>query len=178
MPTPKQKQLTAAVVLLAICVGFYFLFESIKDDYCNCEGNIHIIDSHVKECKFAGLFDGPYVEKAAKYYDKEKYKGSFLFIDTLFPIAYSAFLLSLSYAFRRKAWYRWVVAAVVAGIVFDYGENFSFLNYLSAPSPGQANLVAFFTSMKSIIVLVNGGVGIFLLLKYLFRRQPSLTVVA
>lgn len=180
MTTPKQKQLMTSALLLAVCIGFWFLFGSIREDYCKeCdENNIHIIDVHVRECKFYGLFDGPYVAKAAKFYDKEKYKGSYLFIDSLFPLAYSAFLLSLSYGLRKRRWYRWVLTLIVLGALLDYGENFSFLSYLSAATPGKARVVAAFTTLKTLLFCANGAIAIFLLVKYLRSPGEERAVVA
>ncbi len=109
----------------------------------------------MQDCKLAGLFDGPYVEKAAKYYDREKYQHSFIILDFFFPVIYSLLFVSLGFAYRSRKWYGLFLSLIVAGALFDYGENFNMLYYLYHPSHRQASLVAFCTSIKSLLFAFN-----------------------
>ena len=164
MDSLKKKRLIVSGSLLLLCVGFYIAFTAFVNDYCfRRTANLHIIDSHIMYCGIDGLFDGDYVEEAAPAYNKEKYRHSYLIVDSLFPIAYSAFFISLLSFVKentRRLWFIFFIALVVIGALFDYGENFSFLYYLEHPSKDQADRVAFFTSIKSLLVLSNFGIGI------------------
>ena len=135
---------------------------------------MHIIDVHVQKTGIKGLFDPKYVQRAALKYNREEYKRTFLPLDTIFPLAYSFFLISIGYKFRRRVWFRFVAGLVVLGALFDYGENLSFLAYLYNPSYTRARTVAFCTSLKSVLLLLNIVTALILLIKTLFFNDSSL----
>ncbi len=159
--------------LLAACVGFNFLFKSLNVKCCTDKEQpaLHIIDIHLMKCMDSGWFDGPYVEKAASIYKKDIYKRTFLVADTIFPIVYSSFIISLGIAFRKRRWYPLIVLLIIAGALLDWGENFSFLSYLNNPSPSQASQVAFFTTLKSVLLPINLLIGCFLLIRGYIKRN-------
>jgi hypothetical protein len=161
----------ASIFLLSICIGFYFIFQRITPGYFSGTGNMHIIDTHVKDCGIAGLFDGPYVAKAAAFYNKENYEHSFLILDTIFPVFYSLFIVSLSFAFRQRKWYPLVIVFIMAGALFDYAEDYSFFYYLYHPSERLADQVAFCTSIKSLLLPLNIITGLLLFICGMFLKE-------
>ena len=168
---PKPKQLLTIGVLAGLFLIFALIFFPWANDYCfNDNTGLHIIDVHVQKCGVNGLFDGPYVEEAALKYRDGKYEKSFLIVDTIFPIVYSLLFISLI-SVRETKYHVLFVALIVAGALFDYGENFSFLYYLHHPSPRQAGIVAFFTSIKSILFPANIILALFLFVRGLIKKH-------
>ncbi len=174
LSSAKKKHILTCVILLAVFYGYSLLFPPVNKYYFKAPPGLHIIDVHVQDCKIAGLFNGPYVELAARYYDKEKYQHSFLVLDFFFPVIYSLLFASLGFAFRNRKWYWLVLSMIVAGALFDYGENFSFLYYLNHPSHWQASLVAFCTSIKSLLFAFNivSSIILFVLGLFLTPKAP------
>lgn len=169
----KSTQAITCLGLLAACFGFSRIFHQINLSCCKQTKDIHIIDVHVMECPDTGWFDGRYVEKAVVIYDKDEYKNKYLVCDTIFPIVYSALFVFLGIGYRQRKWYFIVILLIAAGAIFDWGENFSFFAYLNNPSPQLADRVAWFTSMKSAVLVVNALLGLGLFFRRMYWKRKA-----
>lgn len=114
----------------------------------------HPIDVHILECfKF---FDANYVQNAVQSgYNKVNYFKLFFPLDLVFPIIYTLLFFSILSQFKGKIFYKWASGLIITGCLLDYGENFSFAFYLISNFNPLSFIVAFFTSVKSIVFAFN-----------------------
>jgi hypothetical protein len=131
----------------------------------------HPIDVHVLECfKF---FDYQYVQNARQFgYNHANYFKFFFPLDLVFPIIYSLLFLSIVQQLQKKTYFKTAVVLIFTGCFLDYGENFSFAAYLMYNFNPLGFVVAFFTSLKSIVFAVNcvfAIVGLYYLVKGIFK---------
>lgn len=166
-----KKLITVAIFAVLFFIFRYLFTLAIPYFIYNPALTPHSIDAHVAECKC--FFDAEYV-KLAKYggYFHEGFYKTFALIDLVFPIIYTTMFLTALAIHRGQRMYIYLKCLVIAGCVADYLENFSFAIYLQLKGPELSPLIAFFTSIKSILFLINSVVfitcvlyGLVLLLK-------------
>lgn len=98
-------------------------------------------------------------------YDHRRYYISFFPADLIFPVFYTLLFLS-TLLYCNNTTLRWILSIpAVAGGLTDWAEDISFAVFLGAPADGLAVLVAFFTSIKTIFIILNFLVCIILLAK-------------
>ena len=98
-------------------------------------------------------------------YNHQRYYFSFLPADLIFPIFYTLlFLTSLQYC-EKSTLRKFLTIFVLAGMFADWSEDTSFAIFLGATGDGMAPVVAFFTSVKTVLVALNIMVSIFFLAK-------------
>jgi hypothetical protein len=136
----------------------------------------HPIDVHVLECfKF---FDYQYVQNARQFgYNHANYFKLFFPLDLVFPIIYSLLFLSIVQQLQKKTYFKTALVLIFTGYFLDYGENFSFAIYLIYNLRPLAFIVAFFTSLKSIVFAFNcvfALIGLFSLVKNFICTKPKL----
>lgn len=153
------------LLYLLIFFAFKFTFEFINpyylQDYCATPYPIDV--RTVETCKWA---DTEYLVLAKHAgYNHQRYFFSFFPADLIFPLFYTAlFLTSLLYCNSPKL--RHILTLfVVTGLLADWSEDVSFAIFLGAANDGIAPVVAFFTTVKTVLVTLNVMVCIFFLTK-------------
>lgn len=126
-------------------------------------GGDHIIDIHLQEC-WTCFFDSGYVRQAAAQYNVERYP-IYYFLDLIFPFIYSAAFFFLACGLKNKQVFSIYTGSLIACLLFDISENTSFWIYLSGGIEGWAWWVAVFTTLKSVLFLLN---LLFALVAFLF----------
>jgi hypothetical protein len=113
-----------------------------------------VIDVAVMETR--QLFKTGYILHAEPYYDHNAYWEVYFPLDTVFPVVYSLFFISVADLVRRKrTLYKWLCALILAGAIFDWAENLFVGLYVSSSSNGLAPVVSFCMSIKSILFGLN-----------------------
>ena len=98
-------------------------------------------------------------------YNHLRYYFSFLPADLIFPIFYTLlFLTSLQYC-EKYTLRKFLAIFVWVGMFADWSEDTSFAIFLGASGDGIAPVVAFFTTVKTVLVILNGAVCLFFLTK-------------
>ncbi|MEO6734409.1 MAG: hypothetical protein ABIN01_24525 [Ferruginibacter sp.] len=166
------KKLITVAIFAVLFFIFRYLFNLATPYYIyNAALTPHSIDAHMAECKC--FFDAEYI-RLAKYggYYQEGFYKTFALIDLVFPIIYTTMFLTALAIHRAQRLYIYLKWLVIAGCVADYLENFSFAIYLQLSELDLAPVIAVFTSVKSVLFLVNSVVfitcvlyGLVLLLK-------------
>lgn len=117
------------------------------------------------------LFDTRYVLDAKPNYDHIGYWQIYFPLDTVFPIVYSLFFISVADLIRtNRRLFKWLSAFILAGAMFDWIENLFVGIYVSSISNGLAPVVSFFTSIKSILFAINTIASILILIVSGYRR--------
>ncbi|WP_157986684.1 hypothetical protein [Chitinophaga alhagiae] len=162
------------IIFTVLFIVWVLLFEWIKPyGYFHAGDTVtHIIDSHLQPdssihslAEYGGrFFDHGYVQAAAPRYDPGKYLRSFYIVDFFFPFIYLNFFLALAGYWKGTAFYRVYRAAMIFCALFDLLENTSFAYYLFHQDGGMHQLVAIFTTLKSVLfgfgfVLAVGAFG-------------------
>lgn len=112
--------------------------------------------------------DTGYLVTAKKVgYNHLRYYQSFLPVDLIFPIFYTLlFLTSLKYC-ANPTLKKILVILVMAGGLADWSEDISFASFLGIADNGLASIVAFFTSVKTVLIFLNIIICILFLVKAL-----------
>lgn len=113
----------------------------------------HIIDSHMQECPGC-FFDKKYVTTAAKAYNPQRYIAYYV-LDFIFPFIYTTAFYLMAIGRRKKTEFKIFRISLIACAVLDLLENTSFFIYLYNQNPGWAYIVSIFTTLKSILFLLN-----------------------
>ena len=102
------------------------------------------------------LFNTRYVLDAKPNYDHVGYWQIYFPLDTVFPVVYSLFFISIADLIRNKRrLFKWLSIMILAGAIFDWIENLLIGIYVSSISNALAPAVSFFTSIKSILFAIN-----------------------
>ena len=167
-----KKIIAKKYVLLYLVIFFLFKFafsHFINPYYIQDKcATPYPIDVRMAEtCKWA---DTGYLVTAKQVgYDRKHYYYSFLPADLIFPIFYSLlFLSTFQYCDKYPLLRKILTVFVVAGWLADWSEDTCFAFFLSTPGNGLASVVAFFTSIKTILIILNLLVCIFFLAKAFF----------
>ena len=126
------------------------------------------IDSHVwiKRC----FFDAGYVRKEAlDCYDVPGYFRSFFPLDMAFPIVYSLLMLSILDLWEKTWGKKVLVLSIIVAALTDYLEDFCFAIFLKTNANIFAWLTAFFTTVKTCLLVINGICCILILLRWMIR---------
>jgi hypothetical protein len=140
---------------LAISVAFYFLFEGVSSYYiANQLISPHPIDSHLLYS--LRFFDSQYVVLAKNGgYNIPNFFKSFFVIDLIFPLVYTLLFLSIAQLTKLSRYYEILFYLILIGILLDYTENLSFAVFLKLNGDRFAAVIAFFTTLKSIVFSLN-----------------------
>jgi hypothetical protein len=167
---PKLKLPTLLLAIALFAIGrWLFAYIERFHFFDGSETITHIIDVHlIPDRSMSSLsdfgkrfFDHRYVKAAAALYKPDIYMRSFYLVDFFFPFAYGFLFLALFAYWRGTNYFRVFRAAVFACVAFDLSENSFFAYYLFHPR-GNANvLVAFCTTVKSILFITCALVAIF-----------------
>lgn len=118
----------------------------------------HIIDSHLawngaKDWQewSTRFFDSAYVRKAAKAYNPSRYMRCYYILDFCYPFIYGFLFLTLVSGFRQSRFYRIMRVIIMACCIFDLSENTSFAWFLFHQQGTANGVVAFCTTIKSIL---------------------------
>lgn len=153
---------------------FPYLFNGIKSyyikDLCACT---HPIDAHPME-KF-DFFNDEYILSAKRIcYNIPHYYFSFFILDTIFPVVYTLFFLSVIKVWEKRKKYLYFQVIIFAGLLFDYLENFFFAYFLQAEDDNLSPAISFFSSIKSILVIVNMIIALTGLVKLITKGAKDL----
>ena len=155
IPPDLKKLLITAGILAVLFLAFRYLFIRIEPAYLQNPGlTPHPIDAHVLVCR--QFFDAEYVRLAKNGgYDIKQFYRLFVPLDLVFPLIYTLLFLSMLSIFRARGICRYLKWLVIVGCLFDYLENLSFLLFLKSADPWLAPVVAFFTTIKSLLFACN-----------------------
>lgn len=150
---------------------FYYTFEYVKIYYLNPKSTIKSpIDSKA-------FFNVDFVREAkATGYNIPQYFQTFFIVDLIFPLVYTILMLSINSLVRDQKKYHWLRKLIWAGMIADYLENFTFAFYLKSSGDGLAIVVATFTTIKTILFVVNMIISLLILFAYIvrtFRAQKA-----
>ncbi|MEO8770968.1 MAG: hypothetical protein ABI402_12800 [Ferruginibacter sp.] len=158
----------------ALTLLFLLLFHFLKFYYINdYHKTRYSIDEYVlRTCDF---FNSQYVI-TAKYvgYDHARYYITFFVMDMIFPLIYTCMFLSTVSGLKKNWMHVLFLISIFAGCLFDYLEDFSFAVFLSVRGDELAPAVAFFTTIKSFLYVVNMIICFGCLLLYYREANKSL----
>ena len=170
--TEVSKQLSRVGFYIMLFVIFRTLFSLITPYYLYAGGPTPVpIDAHATSLKY--FFDAGYVQQAKDTgYNHAGYFKFFIPLDLIFPLIYTSLFLSLLQLYKKQKIYAILKWLIIAGCAFDYSENISFSMFLLLKGTALAPVVAFFTTVKTCLFVMNIFVflvgiliGIVLLLK-------------
>ena len=171
-----KKFINPAFVLhyFAVMVLFLLVFHFLKIYYINDLATTpYSIDEYVL-CT-GDFFSSSYVIAAKNSgYDHAYYYLTFFIADMIFPLIYTCMFLSAISGVKKNRLRVFFLIIIIAGCLFDYLEDFSFAVFLSVRGDKLAPAVAFFTTMKSILYVINGIVCIGCLFYY---RQVNRSLI-
>ena len=180
LTTTLRKKMKLVLLLLSLIMLFKTVFSLIVPYYIKQGSETKApIDTRVQQLEF---FDDEYVKQAKIDYDATQYFKLFFQLDLVFPVVYSILFLTILSVFKNKEFWiyknekryytlRWLI---IAGMAFDYLENFTFLLYLKSTFD-LAWIVAFFTTIKTVLFAANAVffiIGFFYTL-YLFSTTQK-----
>lgn len=148
------------LLYLAIFFIFRFTFSKITSYYINPNAadaypiDVRVIEGLKQHRNYC--FDAAFVEYAKQTtYNISRYYRSFLPLDLVFPFFYSLLFLScLSYC-KHAAPKTLLTVLIVMGAVADWLEDSSFALFLHNAGNGLSSFVAFFTTIKTFLIIVN-----------------------
>jgi len=88
-------------------------------------------------------------------YDHRRYYQSFLPLDLIFPFFYSLLFLSCLLYCSNPSLKTVLTILIIAGASFDWLEDLSFAIFLASAKDDLAGTVAFFTTVKTIVFILN-----------------------
>jgi hypothetical protein len=153
-----------------LVILFAMLFNYIEPVYLkgNCladPATNYPIDEHVY--KTWCFFDAGYVRtEGLTCYDVSGYFRSFFPLDIVFPVVYSLLMLSIVELWAVKWSRKILIFSIIAGALADYLEDFSFALFLKTHANAFAGLTAFFTTLKTCLLIFNGICCIEILLRW------------
>ena len=163
------------ILFLFLTVIFSFIFECIQPYYIkpNESGRLpEPIDAVTMKDK--EIFNANYVIYAKeKSYKIDNYYQSFFIVDMVFPIIYTLFFLSALTTVNYWKRYNLFKKLILAAMVADYLENISFAVFLKLKGDGLAPVVAFFTTIKSLLIAVNIVVLIIIIITLLRNEKDQ-----
>ena len=167
----RMKKLIKPVFVLhyfALMVLFLLLFHFLKIYYINDLATTpYAIDEYVL-CT-GDFFSSSYVIAAKNSgYDHAYYYLTFFIADMMFPLIYTCMFLSAISGIKKNRLRAFFLITIIGGCLFDYLEDFSFAVFLSVREDELAPAVAFFTTIKSFLYVINVIIGtccLFLLLQ-------------
>ena len=148
------KNLKQALLYTCLFLLFRTVFILLIPYYINVSSGMKgPIDARVFDLKF---FDEAYVRLAKNGgYIPAQYYNLYFPLDLVFPVIYTSMFLTALQLYKNRKFYKQLRYVVFAGMIFDYLENISFAMYLRSSSLEFSSLVAFFTTIKSILFAVN-----------------------
>ena len=158
-------------IILYLLLFFIFRFIFSKITFYYIKDRLvtpHPID--VDAAKQRGLARMQYVIDAKqKGYDHARYYQSFLPLDLLFPIIYALLFLSALAFCGNPMLKSLLTTLVIANVILDWLEDISFSVFLAARQNTLAGVVAFFTSVKTLLFVINLLLTIFWIIKGLIE---------
>ena len=133
----------------------------------------YVIDMYVfKTCAF---FKTDYYIRAKDSYDAKAYWSLYFPLDFIFPCLYGLLFLSLIDKLRNVRIYKILFVFIIAGSLFDLGENFSFGFFKISKADNLVYSVSFFSTIKTILFAFNivASISVFLycLIMRLIKRR-------
>lgn len=153
------------LLYLLIFFAFKFAFDFINPYYLQdrCATPYPIDVRTVETNKWA---DTEYLVQAKHAgYNHQRYYFSFFPADLVFPLFYTALFLSSLLYCRVHKLRNILTLFVVAGLLADWSEDVSFAIFLGTAGDGISPVVAFFTTVKTVLFILNIMVSIFFLTK-------------
>ena len=152
------QQLIATKYIIPYLIIFFlfrFIFQRINGYYIkNPTVTPHPIDVDAFENR--RYASRQYIITAKKNgYDHQRYYRSFLPLDLIFPLFYSLLFLSCLLYCNQPGWKAFFTILIIAGACLDWLEDLSFAVLLASAKDGPAGAVAFFTTAKTIVFILN-----------------------
>jgi len=152
------QQLIATKYIIPYLIIFFlfrFIFQRINGYYIkNPTVTPHPIDVDAFENR--RYASRQYIITAKKNgYDHQRYYRSFLPLDLIFPLFYSLLFLSCLLYCNQSGLKVFLTILIIAGACFDWLEDLSFAVFLASAKDGLAGAVAFFTTVKTIVFILN-----------------------
>lgn len=176
--TVHVSRLRLATAIILFIIGSWMFGRIDSCHYIDRKKAPHIIDVHLMpdsttktwQTYSTRFFDSAYVRMAAKAYSPSRYMATYYMLDFCYPFIYAFLFLSLISGFKGTRFHKIMRVVIVACSVFDLCENTSFAYFLFHQSGTANRVVAFCTTIKSILYFLCILVSAITFLIWLFKR--------